>query len=323
MNARTVLTAVAMAVLVPGDGLAQAVLNVTVEGDGKFITVPDADEYSVKIANAEAPVLSVSCPSTPLSLLVLVDMSHSATHGGLNAGRGDPETRGIALGASGHDFPGLVDTIKNRLLRALGPDDRVRVGGFAGQTIRLSERFTTDREEQRVAVDAVLNLGTIGAADRFGASPIWDAVANGVEHLAAEPGSRAVLLITDGHAKGNRLGMIEVARLATEVGVPVHVLFEPSWIELEAVPYEEGDRFLRPLAKLTGGIFRVDERLKQLTFGRTVPSSFQEILDAVHRTCTLSFGPDTSPGAEVSVEVRQAGAVVHAPQWLTNARTRP
>jgi hypothetical protein len=117
--------------------------------------------------------------------------------------------------------------------------------------------------------------------------------------------------------------MIEVARLATEVGVPVHVLFEPSWIELEAVPYEEGDRFLRPLAKLTGGIFRVDERLKQLTFGRTVPSSFQEILDAVHRTCTLSFGPDTSPGAEVSVEVRQAGAVVHAPQWLTNARTRP
>jgi hypothetical protein len=62
MKARAILAAGAMALLVPGHGLAQAVVAVTLERDGDFVTAPAADDYAVESAGAAVPVLLAGLP---------------------------------------------------------------------------------------------------------------------------------------------------------------------------------------------------------------------------------------------------------------------
>ena len=87
------------------------------------------------------------------------------------------------------------------------------------------------------------------------ASRIWDAVDLGVSALESEAGRRAIVLLTDGEASGNRLGVADVIRHARASNVAVSVIGSGGWVlsmdlptrgptprsALEALTSETGD----------------------------------------------------------------------------------
>lgn len=62
------------------------------------------------------------------------------------------------------------------------------------------------------------------------ASRIWDAVDLGVSALESEAGRRAIVLLTDGEASGNRLGVADVIRHARASNVAVSVIGSGGWV---------------------------------------------------------------------------------------------
>ena len=126
--------------------------------------------------------------------------------------------------------------------------------------------------------------------DTFGPSPIWDAVAAAVETLAKAEGRRAVLLVTDGRATGNRLSPEEAAALAIAAGVVVSVVGK-DWEMTIQQDATTGVRVrpgvaLERIASITGGLYLRDRRM---------PAAPGPILDRLladlHGRYTLGFTP--------------------------------
>jgi hypothetical protein len=57
--------------------------------------------------------------------------------------------------------------------------------------------------------------------DRFGPSPLWDAMFDAVTALAADDGQRALILITDGRSTGNRHSLSELLAHAVRARVSI------------------------------------------------------------------------------------------------------
>lgn len=150
------------------------------------------------VSDSRAQTISfVTSDPQPLSVVFLVDVSASAT------GLWRPN----------------VSSVVSALGGALRPGDRARLVGLAG-SVTLGP-WAADSAALLPSVATVL---TPSRDDQFGPSPIWDAVDSTLEALAAEPGRRTIMLLTDGLASGNVHGVDEVAAHAAAVGVPVNVI---------------------------------------------------------------------------------------------------
>jgi hypothetical protein len=77
-------------------------------------------------------------------------------------------------------------------------EDRVRVGALA-RRVYLSERYAGDSAELQKAWGNVFSLPPV---EWLGPSPIWDVLGDLVEVLSGEAGAGAVILISDGQARG-------------------------------------------------------------------------------------------------------------------------
>lgn len=150
----------------------------------------------------------------------------------------------------------VSDAIDSGLMSGLTADDRFGVVGF-GATAKFSGFVPGDRRARLESVRRVFRDRTVGLN---GPSRVWDAVDEAVAHLETVPQPRAIILMTDGRATGNRLGLDAIIRHAQSAGVAVSVLGSGS---LRAVPngYPELEPHLalERLASETGGLFRVDE----------------------------------------------------------------
>lgn len=105
------------------------------------------------------------------------------------------------------------------LHKALKPGDRLRLSTVGGRP--FSTPFRTGIPDLKRDVRRALDQGN---GDGYGATPLWDALHAAVTLLAAEPAPRAVLLLSDGRATGNRHGLVDVADYAMEQHVLVHVI---------------------------------------------------------------------------------------------------
>jgi hypothetical protein len=256
-------------------------------------------------------------PEGGATILLLVDLSFSATTGTAREG-------GRPWNGLGHDFPGLVRGVERGLLPRLRLDDRLMVGAFAGRRIWFSTP-ASDRASQSLAVKSALDLKAVDSVDWFGPSPIWDAIVRGTEGLADHPGVRAVILVTDGHATGNRLSASEAGEIAIDRTVQVHVVYEKGVMPPKSppLPFATGDVQLRSLAQRTGGLFRADERHTQASWREPVPP-FSEIVEAIHHTYTLTLKPPEhdEEGGSLMVRVKQPGLRVYAPASLAGSTPR-
>lgn len=114
------------------------------------------------------------------------------------------------------------DALGEQLLalhKMLKPGDRLRLSTVGGRPF-----ITPFRTEIPDLVRDVRRALDQGNDDGYGATPLWDALHDAVTVLAGEPAPRAVLLLSDGRATGNRHGLVEIADYAMEHYVLVHVI---------------------------------------------------------------------------------------------------
>jgi hypothetical protein len=114
--------------------------------------------------------------------------------------------------------------VKDGFIDSLGRDDRARIGSIA-RTRLLSPAFASDHGALGRALGNALN---VRREDRYGPSPLWDAIVDGIASLDGESGRRAIILVTDGMATGNSHPLDEVIAQAKRAGVSVSVVCE-AW----------------------------------------------------------------------------------------------
>jgi hypothetical protein len=172
--------------------------------DGAAVGDLTPAEFRVTSNGRPLRVESVSSTPGPATVVLLFDVSASVD---FTFGRGSAADN-------------LRKTIDEWLAAARPAGDRWQLGSFA-RRIRLGAGFTGSLDELRDAAREVL---TVPDAERYGPSPVWDAVDAAVTALEPETGRRAVVVVTDGRSTGNQRGMGEVMTHALAAGVPVSII---------------------------------------------------------------------------------------------------
>ena len=186
-------TEVLVPVLVTGaDGLPVAGL-----GQGDFQLLADGQPQAMS---------SFVAGPSPVSVVLLLDTSASMD------GRVGNGIAPIGLASVLQAWPSAADV----------SGDRWQVGRIA----RGATSSATFVSEPGAIRDSILSALDVPAVDRFGPSPVWDTVDAGITALESTPGKRGMIVVTDGRATGNRLGVRHAIRHAMAAGVPVNVISE-------------------------------------------------------------------------------------------------
>jgi VWFA-related protein len=270
-------------------GAPLVMVDVAVEGtDGKNVTGLTRDDFEILAGGATRPVESFAAgKEQPLSLVLLLDASVSLEF---------MVERKV-----------LRTAVEQWFVSKLAPQDRVQVGSFAKQ-IAIGPPLAGNPRAVLAAVRAALDPPK---ADTFGPSPIWDAVDAAVAVLAQASGRRAVVLVTDGRASGNRQGPEESGARAIAAGVIVNVVGE-DW---EMTLRQDGKTgvIVRPgaalewIANATGGLYVQD------TATPTAPGPILgRLLDDLQERYTLGFAAAVRDGNAhpLDVHVKRPGLKV-------------
>ena len=292
---------------------------------------------SVRLALASVFVAWLAAPrQSPVSSLVLVDVAVESAGGqpvagltkedfAITAGGEQP----IEFFATGTERPlslvllfdasasldgvisrdNLLTSVEKWSLHRLAPRDRVHVGSFARQTV-IGPPLAGNSKDLLPAIRKALDPRE---ADTIGPSPIWDALAAAVDTLDDADGRRAVLLVTDGRATGNRLSLEEAEARAIAAGVAVSVVGEDREMTITqdartGVRVRPGLALAR-IASTTGGLYLPDPG---------APVSPGEILARLladlRGRYTLGFMPPIRDGKphELDVRVNRPGLTLRA-----------
>jgi hypothetical protein len=203
----------------------------------------------------------------------------------------------LMLDVSGSMFSALDHRIGQELGRqvpaALRGDDVVRFGAVGGQVVvggiapHTKEYFTAPPAliERPFAQSTARALLT---------SPLWDAVAAGVDALRADERHRLIVLVTDGMVTGSRIGLDGAVRLAARAQTAVSVI-DMHWPDTKGVKQDNQKARLE---------FRPDEALRRLT-ASTGGSYFAEVRA---RTGVLRNGDSDMPELVVKAITESRGA---------------
>jgi hypothetical protein len=241
------------------------------------------------------PQFHVSSEPEDLSVILLIDASVSAI-----------ESWDISIDS----LTTFIPPIDNGLNSTLSGRDRLGLGVF-GRQVRFGREFGGDKASLAGIERDVLRMDE---RDRIGPSPIWDAVDAASDLLAARPGQRAIILVTDGRATGNRKSLSAVIDHATQSDVAVIVagaggfFFMPSDFTANAPSVN-----LALLANATGGMFFA---------GGSQTALFARILNQLHHTYVVQFAPPVEGTAHrLQVRVKKAGVQAHVRSQYWTGRT--
>ena len=258
------------------------------------------DEFEILVNGELRPIVSFAADSSPLTLVVLMDVTASATPPGL-AGDVVP-----FLGA----------------LTSLRTDDRLKTG-YVASRIEFVPAFTSNRRELE---STMRRLFDVREEDLRGPSPIWDATHDAVAALDGETGHRSVVLITDGRASGNNVSLREAAVRALSSGVSVNVvgvgagritMRQSATTAVNITPA----RYLEWIADMTGGAYVTHESLMRRFAGMADRGrQVNRLLTLLRQTYTLQFQSTERDGRtpEVQVRVKRLGLTVRAPRAFLN-----
>jgi hypothetical protein len=151
--------------------------------------------------------------------------------------------------------PSRLEIVTDAFLAALAPGDRAWFGRVAG-----SVAFTGMFERASTYLDDQVEVFATTAADRYGPSPLWDALDAAVGKLEGQAGRRAVIVWTDGRASGNQVGLREVVARAQRAGVAISVACVPTDEFIPQTPTTavrvRPSLYLEWMAATTGGVFQ-------------------------------------------------------------------
>ena len=175
--------------------------------------------------------LPISFRGDSLALLLVVDVSASVNHSRLS---------------TDYTFRDVVDAVTSGLL----PGD---VAGFGVMTnhVRFSEMNLAAATFKTTAYAMLQSPDR----DRFGPSPVWDALLDAVAHVATMSGRRAIIAVTDGKASGNLHGSSEIVPAAKAANVAIHMVIENNQLALIGqTPPLDPANLLQTIARETGGL---------------------------------------------------------------------
>ena len=150
-----------------------SVFATATDESGRLVTDLQRDDFEIKDNGRKQPIALFSNDLQPFTAVVMLDFSGSmAEH---------------------------FEVVRNGALafvRALLPEDRVRIGTFSNQIAILPETFTGDRD--------VLTSVLAGPPPELGPSPVWGAIDKSITALLPAEGRRVVLVFSDGHNNPRR-----------------------------------------------------------------------------------------------------------------------
>ncbi len=302
------ITWVLVATVSTGQPKQTSVVSVSViveRSEGSFPGQIETRDVTVVVDGVPRQLLAVEIERRPVSWIVLFDVSMSMLRGGRTGAN-------LAV----HDRSGMVSGMADGFINRLRPRDRVLLMRFAGSQGWTSGAWSENRAETLAA--ARMLLEPIDPAHASGPSPIWDAVASAAQLLESQPVPRAIVLVTDGHATANRLGVVDAAAEAAERGIPVFAMHEPFWSgSLMDKTLGPGEHFLRPLAARTGGIFRINDAPTRFGWQDPLPR-YDHFIDAMHSRLLLRVDVSGLAPGRYLLEVRttDVSLTAHAPAWL-------
>ncbi len=200
-------------------------------GEGSTVAGLTSDDFEVLVDGKPAPIQKLVPPPAPVTVIVLFDVTASMTN-----------------------YGDIGVEIERSLVPALRPGDRARIGGIANRLV-LSPAFTSVRKE---LIDEGRKALDFRRGDKYGPSPIWDAVQESVRALEPEPGRRGIVLVSDGRATGNTIASTEAIQSAILAGTVVHVLSEARtmylWQGKDSYARVRPGLMLEEIARFTGGM---------------------------------------------------------------------
>jgi len=285
-----------------GTSFAPLSIRVSVERpDGTNVTGLTPADFELSLDGEPQTISSVTTSETPVSVVLLIDVSASMNMGDVASGV-------VLQRALEQWFP-----------FALRKTDRGRVGSI-GKRVFLSERFTSDKHDLVLAGFAAR---TVPAAERIGTSPIWDGVEMAVSALEWEGGPRAIVLLTDGRANGNRVSLREAGEHAMASAVEIHVVGERDLPV--SIPQQDGNQThvlpsasLRWLTDMTGGSYVSDKKFPWSDPGPL----FEQAVKRIQNAYTVAFVPRKPDDKvhTVDLKVTSPGLIVRARKQLLASR---
>jgi len=236
--------------------------------DGRLVTNLTRDDFVVLDNGRPAEVSVFSSETQPITAVLLLDMSSSMD---------DHLTR--------------VRDSALSFVKAIGPQDRVRIGTF-GSEVALSPLLTGDKTALARILREELWPG--------GSTPLWTALDAGMKSLTNEGGRRIVVVVTDGVDTST-------ASQTTVIDRAVGGLFMIYGIGLEGRGL--GPRMVDLIAKTGGGHFilaRTDD----------LGAAFDRLTSELRHQYLVGFTPSPLDGLVHQLEVRtkRPGLTVQAPR---------
>ena len=140
----------------------------------------------------------------------------------------------------------------------------------------------------------------------YGATSLWDAIAETAQRISDRQRRRALVVITDGVDSASTMKPADVSAIASSLDVPVYILVIGFALD-ESVREAPVRGPLADLAAWTGG----DSLAVNDTPG--VLAAAQQLLDELHHQYIVAFEPGTTPGWHALVlRARKPGLFVRA-----------
>ena len=204
----------------------------------------------------------------------------------------------------------LMDTsgsMATKLARARETATTLLAGLKPGTDEVAMYSFDTTLQEVRPFSSAFTATDSAWNATRaFGATSLWDAIAETAQKISDRQRRRALVVITDGVDSASTLKPSEVSAIASSLDVPVYVLVITFALEEDGL---EGP-IRGPMADLaawTGGdALPVRDTPSMLT-------STEQLLSELHHQYIVAFEPGSTPGWHALVlRARKPGLFVRA-----------
>jgi Ca-activated chloride channel family protein len=235
--------------------------------DGRLVTTLTQDDFEIFDNGRPQAVTVFTNEPQKITMALLFDMSRSMT-------KNLPRVREASVA----------------FVRALWPDDRVRIGSF-GEELALSPILTSDKPTLLRILDEELWPG--------GSTPLWRAIQAGMRSLEDEPGRRVVLTFTDGKnatlfAGGSADSTVTDSRRQTRARA------ERDGVMIYAIGLQGTglDDTMESLADDSGGGHLLAKREDDL--GQT----FTQVVDELHHQYVIGFSPPSLDGQSHKLQVR-------------------
>ena len=281
-------------------------IHVTVEApNGVPLEGLTRDDFDIVSGGVPQPFTLAAAAPLPIDTLLVADLTSSVT--------------GRLRGVWATPWPDAFSLAADRLITDVRTEDRARVMGMIGPRFVASPAWSGDRPTlQRALRVFAIPDGPVEP------SPLWDAVDEALTLFPPEARRRAIVVVTDGRATGNRAPLAEVAERAMLAGIAVSIVELTPPTRSLAVPHSERapgpTALLERLTAASGGVHRLvtpDARGNHNT--RT---AIGQILDLMRTSYRLTFTPPAAGPAVRPIEVRvtRPGVTVRARQGYGVAR---